>query len=60
MPTINATAFNTPAYVLVEVDWTDQPNVTHARVVRRNTVTGEEVTLRPYIAYDGDGNLLLS
>jgi hypothetical protein len=60
MPTINATAFNTPAYVLVEVDWTDQPTVTYARVVRRNTVTGEEVTLRPYVAYDGDGNLLLS
>lgn len=60
MPTLNATVFNTPAYVLVEVDWTDQPSVTHAKVVRRNTVTGEEVTLRPYIAYDGDGNLLLS
>ena len=60
MPTITATPFNTPAYVLVQVDWTDQPQVTHARVVRRNTVTGEEVLLRPYIAYDGDGNLLLS
>lgn len=60
MPTINATAFNTPAYVLVEVNWTDHPEVTHARVVRRNTVTGEQVTLRPYIAYDGSGNLLLS
>ena len=60
MPTINATVYNTPAYVLVEADWSDQPTVTHAGVVRRNTVTGEEVALRPYIAYDGDGNLLLS
>lgn len=60
MPTINATAFNTPAYVLVEVDWTDYPLVTHAGVTRRNTVTGEQVTLRPYISYDGSGNLLLS
>lgn len=60
MPTINATVFNTPAYVLVEVDWTDYPLVTHAGVIRRNTVTGEEVALRPYIAYDGNGNLLLS
>ena len=60
MPTINATVFNTPAYVLVEIDWTDQPTVTHAGVVRRNTVTGEEVTLRPYIAYDDAGNLMLS
>lgn len=60
MPTLNATVFPADAYVLVEVDWTDVPSVTHARVVRRNTVTGEEVTLRPYIAYDGDGNLLLS
>lgn len=60
MPTINATVFNTPAYVLVEADWGDYPTVTHAGVVRRNTVTGEEVTLRPYIAFDGDGNLMLS
>lgn len=60
MPTINATVFNTPAYVLVEADWTDYPTVTHAGVIRRNTVTGEEVPLRPYIAFDGDGNLMLS
>lgn len=60
MPTINATVVAAPAYVLVEVDWTDQPTVTHAGVIRRNTVTGEEVALRPYIAYDGNGNLLLS
>lgn len=60
MPTINATVFTAEAYVLVEVDWTDYPQVAYARVERRNTITGEVVTLRPYIAYDGDGNLLLS
>lgn len=31
----------------------------YAGVTRRNTVTGEVVTLRPYIAYDESGNLLL-
>jgi hypothetical protein len=60
MPTINATVFTGPAYVLVEADWTDYPTVTYATVTRRNTVTGETVELRPYIAYDGDGALLLS
>lgn len=35
------------------------PDVTYAGVSRRNTVTGEMVMLRPYIAYDADGNLLL-
>lgn len=37
----------------------DQIEPTYATVTRRNTVTGEIVTLRPYIAYDADGNLLL-
>ena len=60
MPTINATVFPNEAYVLVEVDWTDIPDVTHATVTRRNTVTGETVTLRPYIAYNSDGYLLLN
>lgn len=59
MPTLNATVYPDEAYVLVEADWTSDPTVTHANVTRRNTVTGEIVTLRPYIAYDGDGNLLL-
>lgn len=59
MPTLNATVFPDEAYVLVEVDWTDVPEVEYATVTRRNTVTGEIVTLRPYISYDGDGNLLL-
>lgn len=60
MPTIAATVYPAEAYVLVEVDWTDQPTVQYARVVRVNTVTGEEVLLRPYIAYNGGGDLLLN
>lgn len=60
MPTINAFQFNPEAYVEVDVDWSDYPQVTHARVVRRNTVTGELFTLRPHGAYDAGGNLLLS
>lgn len=60
MPTITATAFNTPAYVLLELDWTDQPTVQFVSVVRRNTVTGEEVTLRPYVFYDDTGAIALS
>lgn len=59
MPTLNATVYPNEAYVLVEVDWTSDPTVLYAKVTRRNTVTGEVVTLRPYIAYDADGNLLL-
>jgi len=59
MATLNATVYPIEAYVLVEVDWTSDPTVTHANVTRRNTVTGEIVTLRPYISYDADGNLLL-
>lgn len=60
MPTITATAFNTPAYVLLELDWTDQPTVQFVTVVRRNTVTGEEVLLRPYVFYDETGAIALS
>lgn len=59
MPTLTATVFPDEAYVLLEADWSDTPAAQYARVVRRNTVTGEEVTLRPYIAFDEDGNLLL-
>ena len=60
MPSINTVAFPNEAYVLVQADWTDLPDVTHAQVTRRNTVTGEVVTLRPYIAYDDSGFLLLN
>lgn len=60
MPTINATVYPAEAYVLVQANWTDIPAVTFAGVTRRNTVTGETVTLRPYISYDDSGNLMLS
>jgi carbohydrate binding protein with CBM4/9 domain len=60
VPTLVATAYNTPAYVLLEADWGDNATVAYAGVRRRNTVTGEEVLLRPYVAYDDSGNLLLS
>ncbi len=60
MPTILVSDFPAEAYVLVQVDWNDYPDVTHAQVTRRNTVTGEVVTLRPYIAYDDSGFLLLN
>lgn len=60
MPTISTTTYPLPAYVRVTVDWSDYPQVTHARVVRRNLVTGELVTLRPHTAFDADGNMLLS
>lgn len=59
MPTLDATVFPDEAYVLVEVDWSSHPEVHYANVTRRNTVTGEIVTLRPYIAFDAEGNLLL-
>jgi hypothetical protein len=59
MVTLNATVYPDEAYVLVEVDWTSHPSVQYANVTRRNTVTGEVVTLRPYISYDANGNLLL-
>lgn len=60
MPTIATTVYPDEAYVLVEVDWTDVPAVEYARVVRTNTVTGEQVTLRPYGAYNTAGDLLLT
>jgi hypothetical protein len=60
MPTLTATVDNTRAYVLVRADWTDVPAVTHARVWRVNTVTGQEDLLRPYIAFNASGDLLLN
>lgn len=60
MPTISLTQFLVPAYVLVEVDWTDQPTVEYVKVVRRNTVTGELAELRPYTLYDADNGIALS
>lgn len=60
MPTITATAFDAEAYVLVEVSWADIPEVEYARVWRINTVTGEETLLRPYVAFNANGDLLLN
>src|SRR5688500_17203188 len=60
MPTLTATVDNTRAYVLVRADWNDVPAVTYARVWRVNTVTGQEDLLRPYIAYNAAGDLLLN
>jgi hypothetical protein len=60
MPTITATVFPDEAYVRVDADWSDRPDVTYARVVRVNTVTGEETLLRPYVAYNAAGDLLLT
>jgi hypothetical protein len=60
MPTITATTFPDEAYVRLDVDWTDQPSIQYARVIRINTVTGEQVTLRPYVAYNAAGDLLLN
>lgn len=60
MPTITATAYNEEAYVLVEVSWADVPEVKYARVWRINTDTGEETLLRPYVAFNANGDLLLN
>lgn len=60
MPTIAATTFPDEAYVRVDVDWSDRPDVTYARVIRINTVTGEETPLRPYVAYNTAGDMLLT
>lgn len=59
MATIVATTFTGNDYVRLDVDWTASPEVQYARVIRINLATGEEVVLRPYVGYDGDGNLLL-
>jgi hypothetical protein len=59
MPVISAYADHpTHPYVRVEVNWADTPSVTHARVLRYDTVTGECTPLRPYICYIGDYLLL--
>lgn len=60
MPTITATPYDDEGYVLVEVDWTDVPAVQYARVWRINDVTGEETLLRPYVAFNANGDLLLT
>lgn len=60
MPTLFDSTFADEGYVLIEVDWSDVPAVQYARVRRTNTSTGEEVLLRPYVAYNGAGDLLLN
>ena len=60
MPTVTATPYTDEAYVRVDADWTDQPAVTHARVIRTNTVTGEQAFLRPYIDWNTNGDLRLT
>lgn len=60
MPTITATTFPAEAYVRVDVSWADVPAVKYARVWRINTVTGEEVLLHPYVAFNAAGDLLLN
>lgn len=54
MPTITAFPDIPRAYVRVEINWADVPSVTHARVLRVDSVTGECVPLRPYVCYEGD------
>lgn len=59
MPTIAATVYPAEAYVRLDVSWSDQPDVEYARVIRVNTVTGDEVTVKPYVAYNAAGDMLL-
>lgn len=59
MPTIAATVFPAEAYVRLDVSWADLPAVQYARVIRVNTVTGEDTLLHPYVAYNDAGDLLL-
>lgn len=54
MPVISATGFAGSLHVRVSVNWSDYPSVAYARVLRTNTVTGEQMPLRPYVAYSGD------
>lgn len=59
MPVISAFADHpSRPYIRVEINWADVPAVSHARVLRYDTVTGECAALRPYICYDGDYLLL--
>lgn len=57
MPTLTATAYPTQGYVLIKGDWTDtaNSNAGFVAVYRVNELTGEEVLLRPYVAYNSSG-----
>lgn len=58
MPIITVFADVPRAYNRVEVNWSDTPSVTHARVLRVDVEAGTCTPLRPYICYDGDALLL--
>lgn len=58
MPTITVFPDVPRAYNRVEINWADNPSVTHARVMRVDAETGICTPLRPYICFDGDAILL--
>lgn len=60
MPTISAVPFTTVPAVRILINWADTPGATNAAVFRVDCETGEEVQLRPYVAYNADGYILLS
>lgn len=60
MPSINTQGFPAIASVRVGINWADVPHATHATVWRVDCVTGERTQLRPYVAYNANGYLLLS
>lgn len=60
MPVINTQGFPAIASVRVQVDWSDVPAATYATVWRVDCTTGERTQLRPYVAYNQNGYLLLS
>lgn len=54
MPIITAFPDTFRTYNRVEVNWSDVPAATQARVLRVNVDTGECVPLRPYVCFEGD------
>jgi hypothetical protein len=55
------TAYPDPihGYVYLEVDWSDQPALTQARVFRVIVATGEEALVRVHTATDGTGEPII-
>lgn len=60
MPSISAVPFTDVPAVRVMVNWADTPGAIYGSVFRVDCETGEEVQLRPYVAYNENGFLLLS
>lgn len=62
MPTIVATPFPAEGYVRLDIDWRDTTlsSTTHVVVTRTNVSTGEQVTIRPYVAYNSSGCQMLN